>query len=109
MREERESDVEKALIAGTKARKGEIRKVQWIGRRGAPDRRVMLPNMCVWVELKKPGKALETHQKREHTRMKAQGERIYVLDSVAEVENFFLIYDGFYSLIKLTERSKGRL
>ena len=39
----RESQIEKYLVAQVKALGGEVRKVQWIGRRGAPDRLVMLP------------------------------------------------------------------
>lgn len=39
----RESDIEKYLVARVKALGGEVRKVKWIGRRGAPDRIVMLP------------------------------------------------------------------
>jgi hypothetical protein len=39
----RESQVEAHLVKRVKALGGEVRKVQWIGRRGAPDRVVMLP------------------------------------------------------------------
>ena len=39
----RESDVEKYLVKRVKALGGEVRKVKWIGRDGAPDRLVMLP------------------------------------------------------------------
>lgn len=39
----RESEIEKYLVQRVKALGGEVRKVAWIGRRGAPDRLVMLP------------------------------------------------------------------
>lgn len=39
-----ERDVEAYLVARAKALGGEVRKVQWVGRRGAPDRLVMLPS-----------------------------------------------------------------
>ena len=39
----RESQIEKHLVKRVKELGGEVRKVQWIGRRGAPDRLVMLP------------------------------------------------------------------
>lgn len=39
----RESDIENYLVKRVKALGGEVRKVKWIGRRGAPDRLVMLP------------------------------------------------------------------
>lgn len=39
----RESQIEKYLVERVTALGGEVRKVKWIGRRGAPDRLVMLP------------------------------------------------------------------
>lgn len=39
----RESQIEKYLVKRVKELGGEVRKVQWIGRRAAPDRLVMLP------------------------------------------------------------------
>ncbi len=102
----READIEKYLVARVKLRGGEVRKVHWIGRRGAPDRIVMLPGMehpecidydiaarTIWVELKAPGKkatfpanAHERCQAREHERMRAVGQRIEVVDSFEDVD-----------------------
>ena len=88
----RERDVENYLVKRVKAMGGEVRKVQWIGRRGAPDRLVMLPpwargsGITVWVELKAPGKKPEIYQLREHARMRAMGQRVEVIDSLARVE-----------------------
>lgn len=39
----RERDVEQYLVEQVKAKGGEVRKVKWIGRNGAPDRLVLLP------------------------------------------------------------------
>lgn len=39
----RESQIEKYLVKRVKELGGEVRKVQWVGRRSAPDRLVMLP------------------------------------------------------------------
>jgi hypothetical protein len=93
---ERESDVEDYLVGRVKAAGGEIRKVKWEGRSGAPDRRVMLPGACVWVELKAPGRVEkfpatphERAQHREHERMRAQGEVVLVLDSYAGIDKLF--------------------
>lgn len=105
-----ERDIEKHLVKRVKALGGEVRKVQWIGRRGAPDRLVMLPasnddtaisirgregdepGVC-WVELKRPGKlttfpadAHERAQHREHERMRKMGQRVVVIDSIEGVE-----------------------
>ena len=40
----RESQIEKYLVKRVKELGGEVRKVQWVGRRSAPDRLVMLPS-----------------------------------------------------------------
>lgn len=100
----RERDIERHLVKRAKDLGGEVRKVQWIGRRGAPDRLVMLPPRwarvsapagvpttahrggAIWVELKAPGKKAEPHQVREHERMRAMGQRVVVLDSIEGVE-----------------------
>lgn len=38
----KERDIEKYLVERVKALGGEVRKVQWVGRKSAPDRLVML-------------------------------------------------------------------
>ena len=92
----RERDIEAHLVKQVKELGGEVRKVQWIGRRGAPDRLVMLPicgrygrnssTKTFWVELKAPGAKPEPHQLREHARMRAMGQRVVVIDSIETVE-----------------------
>lgn len=93
----RESKIEAHLVERVRALGGEVRKVRWIGRRGAPDRVVMLPNgRVVWVELKAPGLAAtfpnnahERQQDREHRRMRRVGQSVYVADSYAGVDEVF--------------------
>jgi hypothetical protein len=90
----RESEIEKYLAKRVRELGGECRKVQWVGRRGAPDRLVMLPadlvrngaTNSVWVELKAPGQKAKPHQLREHDRMRAMGQRVVVIDSLEGVE-----------------------
>lgn len=86
----RERDVEKYLGDKVKALDGEVRKVKWINRNGAPDRLVML-----WgghfVEVKKPGEKLEPHQVREHNRMKKHGLSVHVVDSYESVDAFIRV------------------
>lgn len=82
----RERDVERHLVRRVNANGGEVRKVKWIGRNGAPDRRVMLPGLCVWVELKATGEKPEPHQQREHKRMRKMGEDVRVIDSIRGVD-----------------------
>jgi len=93
----RERDIERHLVERVKALGGEVRKVVWQGRRGAPDRLVMLPYQgvdawgdllptAIWVELKTPGVKPEPHQLREHERMRKMGQRVDVIDSIEGVE-----------------------
>ena len=90
----RESEIEAHLVKRVKELGGEVRKVQWVGRNGAPDRLVMLPSIVqgratdrtVWVELKAPGQKAKPHQLREHERMRAMGQRVFVVDSIEGVE-----------------------
>lgn len=105
----RESQVETYLTRRVKELGGEVRKVKWIGRNGAPDRIVMLPyswtstpdaqdwiirgERPIWIELKAPGKAAtfpanahERAQHREHERMRKMGQRVEVVDSYERIE-----------------------
>ncbi len=97
----RERDIEKHLVQRVKALGGEVRKVEWVGRRGAPDRLVMRPVLSykkpvldwllnwkggVYVELKAPGVKPEGYQLREHARMRKMGQRVVVIDSIEGVE-----------------------
>lgn len=88
-----ESDIEKHLVRRVNELGGVIRKAKWIGRRGCPDRVVMMNGRIVWIELKAPGRAKsfpsnphEAQQKREHDRLRAQGQKVYVLDDCAEID-----------------------
>lgn len=81
-----ERDIERYLVKRVKEVGGEIRKVMWLGRRGAPDRRVMLAPFPVWVEVKRPGKRATNAQAREHNRMRAHGEKVTVVCSSIGVD-----------------------
>lgn len=94
----RESVIEAHLVKRVKQLGGEVRKVQWVGRRGAPDRLVLLPHApagwgypswmpaSCWVELKAPGGGPEPHQAREHTRLRNLGQHVVVVDSIEAVD-----------------------
>lgn len=96
----RESNVEQHLVKKVKALGGEVRKVKWIGRRGAPDRLVLLPEPLngataeLWqqhplVELKRPGLDAEDYQAREHERLRAAGFVVLVLDTIEKIDEVF--------------------
>ena len=82
----RERDIEKYLVARAKIFGGEVRKVKWIGRAGAPDRFIMLPNRSFWVEVKAPDKKATPAQIREHRRMRLRGQIVHVVDSYVRVD-----------------------
>jgi len=90
----RESLVEKHLVARVKQLGGLQRKVAWIGRKGAPDRMILLPEHApwfpglTWVELKAPGLRAEDNQAREHDRLRAFGQRVVVLDTKEAIDAF---------------------
>jgi hypothetical protein len=89
----RERDVERYLAHRAQALGGEVRKVQWLGRRAAPDRVVMLPapapSRTVWVELKAPRRKPSYAQQREHERMRRAGQDVRVIDSFEGVDALF--------------------
>jgi len=60
-----------------------VRKLSWIGRRGAPDRLFIRGGRIVLIEFKRPGGVLELHQEREIARLRAAGAEVHVIDTVA--------------------------
>jgi hypothetical protein len=87
MRLLRERDIEAYLVERVKARGGVAYKFVSPGRRGVPDRLVMLPGgVLLFVELKAPGKKAEAHQLREHKRLRDMGQKVVVVDSLESVD-----------------------
>lgn len=95
----REAEIEDYLVLKAAALGGEVRKLRWIGRVGAPDRLVMLPEKVFGkgsdhvipaerflVELKAPGKKPRGSQLREHDRLRKFGWRVEVVDSFERVD-----------------------
>lgn len=104
----RERDIERHLVKRVRELGGVVRKVQWVGRVGAPDRLVALPAkdaltpfgaryrvapFLAFVELKNPytiktfpADARERAQAREHDKMRAVGMRVEVIGTLEQVE-----------------------
>ena len=59
-----------------------VRKLQWIGRTGAPDRLYMRRGRMVFAEFKQAGKEPDPKQAREHKRVRDVGAEVVVIDSV---------------------------
>ena len=85
-----EVTVEKHLRDEVKKRGGMCPKFTDTGRRGAPDRLVLLPgHPTYFVELKRPRIGhLAVHQKRYHADIRAAGQSVIVLDSIEAVDAF---------------------
>lgn len=91
-----ERDVERYLVLRVKALGGEVRKVCWPARKNAPDRVVMLPRSSLptrWAEVKSPdtvitfpANAHERAQHREHERMRAAGQAVFVVGTYDQVD-----------------------
>ena len=83
----KERDVEVYLVKQVEKAGGEVRKVQWVNRRGAPDRVVFLRGVH-FVELKRPGEILRDEQAREHKRMVQHGANVWTINNHALVDAF---------------------
>ena len=82
----RERDIEKALVRKVKELGGLCEKFTSPGRRSVPDRMVTLSNnRIIFVELKAPGKKPTELQQRDHSRRRALGCDVRVIDSIEGV------------------------
>lgn len=97
----RESKVEQHLVEQAQAKGALVRKLAYIGRRGAPDRMVIWPHVYYgktdggdlihridFVELKAPGQKPDDHQAREHERLRRMGCNVFTLDSIEAVDQY---------------------
>lgn len=78
--------MERALIKRVKEAGGEVRKLAWIGRRGAPDRLVMLPGRYLFVELKAPGGRVSRLQDLEHRRLRDAGFDVRIVWKLEDID-----------------------
>ena len=76
-----------------------MRKLKYIGRRGATDRLVLLEGCHFLAELKRPKKTAEAHQAREHERLRYAGFEVYVLDTFEKIDE---VLDEYERNIKRT-------
>lgn len=83
----RERDVERALVRRVEAAGGLAWKFTSPGRRGVPDRVVMLPGRAPeFVELKRKGQRPRPEQVRQHERLRAAGAAVHVIDDEAGID-----------------------
>lgn len=79
-----ESYVERKVCAYAKKLGWLCRKLQWIGRHGAPDRVFIKAGRLIFVEFKAPGKKPTEHQRLEIQRLRDEGMEVYVCDDIDE-------------------------
>ena len=73
-----ERDLEAYLVKRCKQIGLLQRKVQWVGRAGAPDRVIFGPGRrAIWVELKSLHGKVSVLQEREHARLRALGQPVF--------------------------------
>lgn len=83
---DRERDVRAHLKKRLKLLGGELRKVSWFPRTGAPDELIFLPARAnrkarvIWAELKRPGQKPEKHQQRAIELLRDHGQEVVVID-----------------------------
>lgn len=83
----RESSVERYLVKRVKELGGEAYKFVSPGRRGVPDRLVVLPGgRLFFVECKAPGQKVRATQAREIARLIELEQTVYVVDSREEAD-----------------------
>lgn len=84
-----ESKIENYLRRRVKEEQGSIRKVRWIGRRGAPDNLIWWTfPACALVECKAEGAEVDprSQQARELRRLRDANWPVFVVSSHAEVD-----------------------
>ena len=82
-----EKEVEKKLVTAVQLMDGVAVKFVSPGFAGMPDRLVLLPGgRMAFVEVKRPGEKPRPLQKARHRMLRKLGFKVYVLDSVEEIE-----------------------
>lgn len=94
---QKETPIENYLRDRVKHEGGEIRKVKWLGRDGAPDRLIWWSGpRFAFVECKAPGEEVEwrSAQGREIRRLREDGFAVYVVDSREAVDTMIVEVKG---------------
>lgn len=84
MRRVLESSIELAVVAWAESNGFLSRKMQYVGRRGCPDRLFVGYGQSIWMEFKRPGGRPDPLQAREHLRFEDAGVTVHVIDNVEE-------------------------
>lgn len=81
-----EREIERKLVAKTRAKGGIAPKITSPGFDGMPDRLILLPGgRMAFAELKAPGKKPRPLQEARHRLLRQLGFKVYVIDSVEQI------------------------
>jgi len=84
---DKESAVERELVARVLALGGRCDKVQVIGQRGFFDRLIVLPGRIIFAELKRPrGGRMTEHQKRYRDEYRRLGVAVALVKTSADID-----------------------
>ncbi|ADR51969.1 VRR-NUC domain-containing protein [Candidatus Liberibacter solanacearum CLso-ZC1] len=84
-----EHEIEKRLVKGVQQLDCWVRKASFVSHRGCPDRLIITPQGRLWwIEVKQPSGRLSPQQKIEIEELLRRGQRVKVLFSAEEVDNF---------------------
>jgi hypothetical protein len=86
-----ENAVENYLVAGVEAKGGRCPKLVDVGRKGFPDRTVLLDGEMIFVETKTKGGKLAPWQARYHKQLRALGFQVEVLWTVLQADEFLRV------------------
>lgn len=86
----REIGIEIEVVSYAESQGWMVRKVAYLGRRGAPDRWFFAPGgRLVMVEFKRPGEEPDLIQAREIARLIALGFEVHVIDDIESGKELF--------------------
>jgi hypothetical protein len=83
-----ENAIENYLVTGVEAKGGICPKLVDVGRKGFPDRTVLLDGEMIFVETKTKGGKIASWQRRYHSDLRMLGYRVEVLWTVLQVDEF---------------------
>lgn len=89
----RELAIEQPAIALAESTGWYVKKMQYVGVRGCPDRHFYKRGRLLIVEFKKPGGVLDGHQVKRHRELREAGWKVHVIDN----------YEVFVRLLQQTE------
>lgn len=78
----REKYIEESVCAFARQNGWFTRKLEWVGRHGAPDRFCAKGGKVFFIEFKAPGKTPTANQEREIAAMRAVGITVHVIDDI---------------------------